>query len=60
MYVGISKKPTMFANVLGQFISPMTPSKNNNVPNTNINTPKIFATIFIRLFLFALCLEHPT
>lgn len=60
MYVGISITPTMFAKVLGQLISPMTPSKNNNVPNTNKNIPKIFATIFIRLFLFALCQEHPT
>lgn len=54
MYVGISITPTMFANVLGQFISPMTPSKNNNVPNTNKNTPNIFATILIRLFLYSL------
>lgn len=45
----------MLAKVLGQFISPMTPSKNNNVPNTNKNTPNIFTMIFIRLFLFASC-----
>ena len=55
MYVGISITPTMFAKVLGQLISSMTPPKNNNVPNTNKNTPKIFAIFFTRLFLFALC-----
>jgi hypothetical protein len=53
MYVGISITPTMFAKVLGQLISPMTPSKNNNVPNTNKNKQNTFEIILNQQTWFA-------